>query len=203
MKVFYHHVPRTGGTSIAKIAEKNYGKNIFYLNSSDKINYLIDYFETKKNYFIFCDSLSISNIDVKKVINLCDIDIISIRNPIKRFESFYNIWRDTNHNEVPYAMDDKNLSIDEFYLECKEQNKNFLLNSQHKYLNLYNPNRIIKTEDFAESMKILKNLDIFPIIEKDDLIPLNKSNNNFQLSAKLIEDYKISFPEDINIMDKL
>lgn len=196
MKVFYHHISRSAGTSIFRIAEKNYGKNIFHLSSEFNIDYFLNFIKTKTDFFIFCDSLSLDSNEVKRVIDRCDIDFISIRNPVKRFESFYNIWKDTNPEEVPYMVSDQNLSIDEFYLKCKEQNKDFFLNCQHKYLDLYNPNTVIKTENFAESMEILKNLGIFPTISQEDLIPVNDSNNNFQLSTELVEDYKISFPED-------
>lgn len=199
MKVFYHHIPRTGGTTISKIAEKTYGKNIFFVTQYDDINWLLNYVENKNDLFLFCDSLMIDSTKIKRIINLCDIDFISVRNPISRFESLYNIWKDANQNNAPYMIGDKNLSIDDFYLKCKEENKQFLLNLQHKYLNLYNPKEKVVIENFSESINRLKSIGIFNQIDEDDLIPKNQSKNNYRLSENLIVDYKTSYPEDFQI----
>ena len=198
MKIFYHHIPRTGGTSIAKIAEKNYKKNflIWHQNCLDDILKTI---QNKDDFFILCDSLHSQN-DVKQILDFCDTSLISIRNPILRFESLYNIWIDNNPKNPPYDFSDKNLSIDDFYLYCKETNKQLFLNIQHKYLNLYNPQKIIRTENFQQSIKKLKDIDAFNKINKEDLIPSNISKNNFKLSSKNAEDYKNNFFEDFEIL---
>jgi hypothetical protein len=198
MKIFYHHIPRTGGTSIAKIAEKNYKKN-FFIWHQNCLDDILKTIENRNNFFILCDSLYREN-DVKKILDFCDTSLISIRNPILRFESLYNIWIDNNPKNSPYDVSDKNLSIDDFYLYCKKTNKELFLNIQHKYLNLYNPQKIIITENFEQSIKKLKNIDVFNEINEEDLIPSNISKSNFKLSAKNAEDYQNNFFEDFEIL---
>lgn len=197
MKVFYHHVSRTSGTSISNIAQKNYKDNVFFLNGNTNTNHLIDELVGKNSFFIVCDSLCKEDTEIKTIINLCDVDFISIRNPISRFESLYNFWNDTNPNDAPYMMGDKKLTIDEFYLKCKEQeNREFFLNIQHKYFNLYDPKEIVTLESFSDSIQRLKDIGIFTEITEEDLIPANESNSNYKLSENMIEDYKTNFPED-------
>lgn len=200
MKIFYHHIPRTGGTSIAKIAEKNYGKNFFIWTHNINVNDVLTQIKNKKKFFILHDSLASKN-DVEQILSLCDFDFISVRNPISRFESMYNIWIDSNENISPYNISSKKLSIDEFYYECKKQDKKLFLNIQHEYLNLYHPQKIIKTENFSTSLYDLKDIGIFNDLCDEDLNPSNKSNNKSKLFAETIKDYKNNFLEDFQMCD--
>jgi len=199
MKIFYHHIPRTGGTSIGKIAEKNYKNNFFIWQNYVNANEVLKRFKNEKDFFILCDSLFFTD-DVKKILEICDLDIISIRDPISRFESLYNIWMDTNFYDSPYNISSEHLSIDDFYLKCKKENKNLFLNLQHQYIKTYSPKQVVKTENLSEYIKNLKDIGVFPNLIEEDLTVSNKSKSNFSLSENIKEDYKLYFPEDFYLL---
>lgn len=202
MKVLYHHIPRTSGNSIARIAEKNYKQNFFRITHFFEQD-LIDTVKNKENFFIFVDSFLVDNEKISELLKLCDLDFTFVRNPIDRFESLYNIWIDNNKNFKPYMISDSELTIDEFYLECKKQNKTFFLNNQNTYIKNYNPNYIFFTENFSSNIEILKNIGVFNNIDEEDLTPSNTSSKKYSLSTNLREDYKNNYPEDFTIEQKI
>jgi hypothetical protein len=166
--------------------------------NEDGISYFIKHVYSKNDNDILYDRKTENTLSKQWITENVNPPKIILRNLIVFFNNPH-ITVGSLSGDI-YDFSDKNLSIDDFYLYCKENNKELFLNIQHKYLNLYNPQKIIRTENFEQSIKKLKDINAFNQINEEDLIPSNISKSNFKLSAKNKEDYKNNFFEDFEIL---
>ncbi len=88
MRVFHHHLAKTGGSTIKKIAKDQYRENFHYLTPSTSTEELKTWL-SKKDFFISSYTLSLGYEKIQLLLLDKTIKrIIVSRDPIERFKSF-------------------------------------------------------------------------------------------------------------------
>ena len=175
-KIFYSHIPKTGGTSIIKLFYDNFKPNIFYFRESKICDAFI--FPTQHMHAKIFNEI----INFKKITYAFTI----VRHPIDRIVSEY--YHANKYNNKPENINDW---FNEIYLELL-QNSSIYGNHFRKQTEFVNEkikvfkfedgfNKIIETILKDNNLLINNNYNIVHLRDKNEII---KNNVNLKKNVK-------------------